>query len=79
MRVSGRHQAEVRGELTFDGTLLVQYGAKHPHTEVEDGEREDDANAEANAPDGTQVVLARGRQDDEEDRDRLGRAGAEEV
>ena len=53
--------------ISFDSALFVQHRAEHPNTEVEDGEGQCNADAEADTPDGVQVVLAGGRDHDEED------------
>lgn len=56
--------------LTFDGSFAVEFRAEHLHTEVKHGQGKQNTDAEADTPYGGQVVLASGRQDNQEDRHR---------
>ena len=53
------------GMLTLDGAVAVELRADHLQTEDQDGQRKDDADAEAGAPDSGQMILSRSRQDNE--------------
>lgn len=56
--------------MLLDRAAAVEGGVHHPEPEVEDRQRPNTANTEANAPDGAVVRLVAGGEDDQEDRDR---------
>ena len=53
--------------LTFDGSLLEQLRAEHSKSEEEDRKGKEDADSEADTPDGWQVIFSSGREHDQED------------
>lgn len=63
--IAVRDDAEYK--LTLDSTPPIQLRAKHPHTEVEHCDREEDPDPETDTPNSRKMILASRRQYNEED------------
>ena len=64
-------------QRTLNRPIPIQPRRQHAHAEVEHRQGQQDADAETDAPDGGEVIFARGGEDDEEDGDGEGAAELE--